>query len=76
MRDVYYDNQERLEKLFFKDYLTPWYRGGFLLRANWLRWVGYKASVAYMKYMDNRAVKSLEDPREQAYYLKERFARD
>jgi glycine/D-amino acid oxidase-like deaminating enzyme len=75
VRDVYFDNQERLEKIFFKDYRTPWYRGGFLLGSNWLRWVGFRASVAYMKYMDNRAVKSLEDPRDRTYYLKERFAR-
>ncbi len=76
VRDVYFDNRERLEKLFFKDYQTPWHRGGFLLNSNWLRWIGFKGSVAYMKYLDNRAVKSLENPMDRTYYLKERFARN
>ncbi|MBW1710433.1 MAG: FAD-dependent oxidoreductase [Deltaproteobacteria bacterium] len=75
IRDVYFNNEDRLKELFFKDYKTPWYRGGIIMNARWLRWIGFKATIAWMKRMDNKAVKSLEDPADRAYYLKKRFTK-
>lgn len=72
--DLYFRRDDQIKEYFFQDYKTKW-KWELFMHINPLRWVGYKAYVAYMKWEDARAIKSLEKPADRSYYLKERFAR-
>ncbi len=74
IRNLYFQKDSEWKDLFFREYQTKWnWEMGLGVRS--FRWLGFKAYVAWMKMMDSRAIKSLENSADRQYYLKQRFAR-
>jgi glycine/D-amino acid oxidase-like deaminating enzyme len=72
--DLYFGRDDDLKELFFQDYKTRWKWESYM-HIKSLRWIGFKAYVAVMKWMDSRAISSLENPADREYYLNKRFAK-
>ena len=72
--DMYFGREDQLSEFFFRDYKTR-FKFEFFLKNSILRYLGYKVITGYMRWRDNRAIKSLEREEERDYYKRIRFSR-